>query len=232
MSRLKIVLDSVTTVAVAVAAVLLIWRLIEPVRPTTKANVPAVEEISAMDIDISDAHGMGSSSSAVVLIEFTDFECPFCARHATETFERIEENFIKPGKVAYHIRHFPLEQLHPSALAAATAVECAGAQGRFWGMHHLMFARRGSLAQANWNAFASDAGVASMNAFDDCMRDPRSASRIQRDQADGAKLGVMSTPTFFIGRRTSTRQARLTLRVEGAAPFSVFEDGLKRALSS
>jgi protein-disulfide isomerase len=236
MSRLKGALDVFVTVAMGIAAVLLVWRLADALRePPRKARSPAaeaptVEELAAANLDVSNARILGSPSSEVALIEFTDFECPFCGRHAADTFKRIEQEFVMGGKVAYIVKHFPLDRIHASAIDAAAAAECAGAQGRFWDMHHLLFTRR--LVNADWNAFASDTGVGDLNAFHDCMREPESRRRIEQDRADGAKLGVVSTPTFFVGKRLPDGHVRLTLRVQGAAPFDVFADALKRVLGS
>jgi protein-disulfide isomerase len=239
MSRLNVraALDVFVTVAMGIAAVLLVWRLADGFRePPRKARAPAAdaptaEELAAADLDVSNARILGSLSSEVALIEFTDFECPFCGRHAADTFKRIEQEFVTAGKVAYVVKHFPLDRIHASAIDAAAAAECAGAQGRFWDMHHVLFTRR--LLNADWREFASDAGVGNLNAFDDCMREPVSVRRrIEQDRADGARLGVASTPTFFVGKRLPDGHVRLTLRVQGAAPFDVFADALKRVLGS
>lgn len=140
---------------------------------------------------------LGSPDAPLRVIEFSDFQCPFCAR-TTEGVHRLVEKY--PGQVAVVYRHYPLE-IHPHAFAAALAVECAGEQGRFRAYHDALFAGQDSIGKRDWSRFADDAGVADRAAFDQCVASERFAARVRRDLDDGGRAGVQGTPSFIFDGR-------------------------------
>jgi protein-disulfide isomerase len=227
-ARSKGLFDSVVTLLTGVAAVLLIWRLAVPVGPEPPTiRVPEFEDVSASQllVAVADSPTRGSGSAPVVLMEFSDFECPFCARFERETFGQIDREFIQSGRVEYVVKHFPLSEMHPHARGAAQTAWCAHTKGQFWEMRRALFARR-SLAGASWRNIATELGL-EPGGFDECLADPASASSIDADEQDGVRVGVSSTPTFFIGRRGEDGNVSLMWRLRGAAPYSVFEAALR-----
>src|ERR1017187_3493654 len=104
--------------------------------------------MSGVDTQIGDfTKPLGTASLAIV--EFSDFQCPFCGWYARDTYAELNREFITTGKVAYGFRNFPLEHAHPMALLAAETAACAGFQGRFWEMHDMLFSNQRALAPAN-----------------------------------------------------------------------------------
>src|SRR4051794_7424651 len=96
-------------------------------------------------ISIQGAPARGSADAKVVVIEYSDFQCPYCGKFARETFANVEQKYIAPGRVRYVFRNFPLDESHPKAFKAADAAECANQQGKFWEMHAQLFANQQAL---------------------------------------------------------------------------------------
>ena len=167
-----------------------------PALPTKKA----VEEIEngRFTLSVRNAPRLGNDDARVAIVEFADFECPFCRRHANSVLPSLKDRFIDTGRVAYHYFHLPLE-IHPHAVDAANAAECANAQGRFWEMHDLLFAgtEPTSLAADAVRKLAASLPL-DVAAFDAC-RDAV-AARIAEDVSQASRLQVQSTPVFFLGR--------------------------------
>lgn len=141
---------------------------------------------------------LGSADAPVVIVEFADFQCPFCASIAS-TLRDARKRFGE--KVAVVYRHFPLTQIHPHALMAAIASECAAEQDRFETFHDLLFTLQDSIGKQQWSWFASRAGVRDQRAFADCLRSERAASKVSTDRAAGEALDIAATPTVFVNDR-------------------------------
>src|SRR5688572_19022607 len=144
-------LERVTNVLMSVACLVIIAfggleihrRLTQKDRlqPAAQARTPSsIEAVDNVTMSIDPAHLSGLRNSDLVAIEFSDFECPFCGRYARDSFPQIERELVSTGRLAYVFRHFPLTQIHKKAVAAAAAAECARSDGKFWGMHHALFA--------------------------------------------------------------------------------------------
>lgn len=168
---------------------------------------------------------MGKPLAPVVIEEFTDFQCGYCARHALTTLPRIKEAYIDTGMVYYVVRDFPLE-FHANARLAASAARCAGAQGRYWPMHNLLYAR-----QSDWSDLPPEDAIAMFEAFaraveieepafDACMLADEFQDGIDRDLAAGMQAGVQGVPSFLING---------TL-VVGAYPYETFEAKIEAAI--
>ncbi|MBI4473547.1 MAG: DsbA family protein [Acidobacteria bacterium] len=161
----------------------------------------------------------GSENAPVTIVEFSDFECPFCSR-ATPALKQIEEKY--QGKVRRVFRQFPLNNIHPRAQKAAEAVLCAMDQGKFWEMHETLFTQPPRLELADLYDRASSLGL-NTEAFRKCVDSGAEAQRVQSDINDGLKAGVTGTPAVFInGRYTG-----------GARPFEgyakVVDEELQKA---
>jgi protein-disulfide isomerase len=144
---------------------------------------------------VSAGEWMGRSDAPVKIVEFSDFQCPFCARThpAVDAVRRRH-----PERVAVLYRHFPLDAIHPFARPAAAASECAGRQGRFGEFATLLFAQQDSLGAKPWSRFAAQAGVADAPAFERCVRESRTLAEVDRDAKLGAATRIEVTPTLVI----------------------------------
>lgn len=158
----------------------------------------------------------GPAEAAVTIVEFSDFQCPFC-RSAAATLDSLREEY--PRDVAIVYRHFPSPR-HLHAVAAAQASECAGAQGRFWEMHDALYAKQDSIGAVAWTGFASKAGIGDPDAFDACMRtalDQHEA--LGNDTVAARRLRVDATPTLthqpVPGRRNPSARHPPRLRTGG-----------------
>jgi protein-disulfide isomerase len=154
----------------------------------------------AFDLSVpvqSTDHVIGASHAPVTIVEYGDFECPNC-KQAASAVKLLLERFA--GRTRAVFRHFPLEEVHPHALAAAQAAECAGAQGKFWEMHDLLFANQDHLKANQLHAYAERLQL-DMARYTAEMDDQVYLQRI-REHLDGAHhSGVRATPTFFINGR-------------------------------
>ncbi|HLY51784.1 MAG TPA: DsbA family protein [Steroidobacteraceae bacterium] len=147
----------------------------------------------ALSVSATD-HALGPEHAPVVVVEYGDFECPIC-KQAAPTVRMLLERFA--GRVRLVFRHFPLEQAHPHALAAAEAAECAGEQGKFWEMHDLLLANQEHLTLRHLHGYAGRLGLDRAR-FTAAMDDHVCIQRVREHQASGRCSHVRSTPGFFI----------------------------------
>lgn len=141
-------------------------------------------------------HRKGAKDASVTIVEFSDFECPYCRVAAARLDSLVRE---VPG-VAVEYRHFPLPE-HDHAVMAARASECAGVAGRFWEMHDVLFRAQDSLGMNQWGAYAERSGVTDLASFERCMTDGSVAlSAIEADLQAARELSISATPTFLINK--------------------------------
>lgn len=153
----------------------------------------------------------GDPNAPVVIVEFSDFECPFCVRYYQEAYRQIEEEYVKTGKVRYVFRDYPLG-FHPYAQKAAEASQCADDQGKFWEMHDKLFENQDKLDVSSLKQYAKDLELDS-ETFDQCLDSGKYEQEIVNDIRDAADYGIQGTPTFIINDKI----------VVGAQPFSEFK---------
>jgi protein-disulfide isomerase len=158
---------------------------------------------------------------AIVLVEFGDYECPFCARHARTTVPLIAQKWVETGQIRYSFLHFPLET-HAYARRAAEAAECAGAQGRFWDMHDGLFGARAPLTVENLAMMASTLDI-DHRRFVECLEGGHMVTLVDSDRLKGQRLGVQATPSFFVGILRADGQVDFLRRIHGAVSFQIFE---------
>jgi protein-disulfide isomerase len=183
-------------------------------------------------VGVDGAAVLGSEDAPVTIVEFSDFQCPYCLRHSRTAMPRLIEAYVKTGKVRYVLRDLPLESIHPAAFEAAMAARCAGDQGRYWELHDRFFAQQPSLKEKAWEAHAEAVGL-DIGAFRACLEDGKYADAVRRDIEAARRLGVRGTPTFFIGRTqpgSDTMTAAGAIR--GAQPYRVFERAIESLLAS
>lgn len=192
---------------------------------------PAPQTVD-LTIDIANAPRMGASDAQVAVVEFSDFECPYCGRHFESTLPRIADEYVKTGKVLYVIRDFPIAQLHPHALKAAEAGRCAADQGKFWPMHDMLFSNQEHLEVADLLSYAPLVGL-DKDLFQQCLSSGVHTQDMKQAIAYGVSLGVSATPTFFIGRIDKDgARVRATTELAGAYPYSIFKQKFDELLNS
>jgi protein-disulfide isomerase len=203
-----------------------IKNLLQSLRQPAAPPSPVTPE--SMEMSLTNVHAKGGAGAGLVLVEFSDFQCPFCGRHAKQTMPQIEREYVSTGKLLYVMRNLPLEQIHPDAFRAASAAECAGDQGKYWQMHEKLFGNQQALTAADLTRYAQETGV-EPNAFRRCMDADSHGAKIRQDLKDALAAGVSSTPTFFLGFAEGGGKVKIVRRVQGAHPYPVFKaaiDGL------
>ena len=161
---------------------------------------------------------LGSVDAQVLIIEFSDLQCSFCARHASQTFPELRRNYIDTGKIRYAVRDLPLPK-HRYAVPAAVAARCAGEQGKFWEMRQAIYLARGRLDQEPYAQIAGELGL-DPERLEECRRDGRHLEKVRADAALAAAEGISSTPAFVIGRIVGEEFHAETF--VGAKPYAVF----------
>jgi protein-disulfide isomerase len=171
---------------------------------------------------------MGAGEAPVTLVEFTDYQCPYCKRFHDRSWPELKAKYVDTGKVRYVVRDLPLN-FHPQAMPAAIAARCAGQQGQFWPVHEALFNGQEALSAPTITATAKRFGVA-LEAFERCRQDPRTQASIEADVAEAEKIGVSGTPGFVLGaRRGATVEGVLILGSQPTAVFSAKIDALLAA---
>ena len=203
-----------------------IKTLLQGARQAAGPPPPVAPE--SIDLSVANAYAKGGAGARLVLVEFSDFQCPFCGRHAKQTLPQIEREYVETGKILYVMRNLPLESIHPDAFRAASAAECAGDQGKYWQMHEKLFGHQQALAAADLARYAQEAGV-EPTAFRQCFDGDAHGAKIRKDLADAQAAGITGTPTFFLGFAEGGGKVKVVRRIQGAQPYPVFKaaiDGL------
>ncbi|MBT3582499.1 DsbA family protein [Candidatus Woesearchaeota archaeon] len=172
------------------------------------------------DTLIDDDTVKGDANAPVTIVEFSDFECPYCVRFYKETLGQINSEYIETGKVKMVYRDFPLSN-HRQAQKAGEAAECAGEQGKFWEMHDTLFENGVSGGVNSFKQYAKDIGLNSAT-FDECLDSGAMADEVKNDMKDGSAAGVSGTPAFFINGELIT----------GAQPFEKFKQVIDSKLEN
>ncbi len=191
-----------------------------PSQPTQRTRVK---------VSISDNPIMGKKDAPVTLIEFSDYQCPFCRRFSQNTLPALKAEYIDTGRVRYIFRDFPLDRIHPKARKAAEAAHCAGEQGKYWEMHDLLFQNQRALEVEKLKAYARRLYL-DPTAFDACLDESKYAKKIQKDFQDGSAAGVRGTPGFFVGK-TRPDGTIEGISISGARPVTIFRQEIERLLA-
>jgi protein-disulfide isomerase len=192
-------------------------KILESRLPNEQPNKP-------VKISIDNDPIIGKVSAPITIIEFSDFQCPFCARFHIETLPKIMNEYIINGQVKLVFRDFPIQSIHPNALPASVAAECANEQGKFKEMHDMLFEK-----QNDWNNQSTDNAIITFNQyatdielenkkFDSCLKNGKYIEEIQKDLEDGRMYGISGTPGFFVGNNQIG-----FIELKGAQPFESFK---------
>ena len=199
----------------------------QPTQQPTQPNVPQIFQIS-----LDDDPFKGDPNAPVIVVEFSDFQCPFCSRFYQQTLPLIQENYIDTGKIKFVYRDLPLDSLHPNARLTHIAAECADEQEKFWEYHDVLFDK-----QSQWQRlsstdltitltqYAADLGIQT-ESFETCLESEEMANEVKNDVADATRYGSTGTPTFFVGTEEDG-----FIKLVGAQPFAAFEAAIENYLS-
>lgn len=221
-------LDTASTIAVLVSCGVFLWSTLarRPVTVQGAADAPLPKEPLSLD----GAAIKGARDARVALIQYAEFQCPYCATFATKTLPAIEKEYVESGKVLFAFRHFPLERVHPFALNAAIAATCAGKQERFWPMHDALFAGPQQLNESILQTAAGTAGVDGED-FRRCRADATSAQAVRRDLESAEAIGLTGTPTSFVGVVRPDGKVDVKRRLGGARPVADFREAIDSVLA-
>jgi protein-disulfide isomerase len=174
-------------------------------------------EVVKREISLDDDPWTGTDNAPITIVEFSDFQCPFCVKWHQEVFSTLMKEY--EGKIKFVYRDFPLYSIHPEAEPAAIAANCAGQQNAYWQFHELLFSGGKDLGRETYLAYGQQVGV-SADQFIKCLDDEKNKDEITADYEYASSQGVSSTPTFFING----------IAVVGAQPVEVFRQVIESEL--
>jgi protein-disulfide isomerase len=199
-------------------------------RTATAAPAPATPPSDKVKMSVGTGwYAMGRDDAPVTMVEFTDYQCPFCRRFEADSFAQLKKEYIDTGKVRFVSRDLPLD-FHPNAPAAAMAARCAGDQHKFWEMRDAMMLDTATdLGPASILKYGQKTNL-DMTAFNSCLSDKKYTEAIKKDTADAGTLGISGTPSFVIGKTAKDEIAGV--RIVGAVPYAVFDSTIKDLLTT
>jgi len=165
-----------------------------------------------VDVSAEDDPSLGDENAPVTIVEFSDYQCPYCGKFEQETLPELKSKYIDTGLVRIVFRDFPLASIHQYAQKASEATECADEQGKFWEYHDMLFNNQDALAVNDLKKYAADLNLNAQQ-FDSCLDSGKYGDEVKKDMQDGIDYGVTGTPAFFVNGRL----------LEGAQPLSAFE---------
>lgn len=175
-------------------------------------------QVVRYEVPVDDDPSLGSDDAPITIIEFSDYECPYCRQWHNEVYSQLLDTYGDQIRFVY--RDFPLESIHPNAMSAAYAADCALEQGEFWDYHDKLFSNELGLSPEAYQEYASQLGL-DEEQFQECLDSGRYQEEVQSDFEFAANLGVRSTPTFFING----------IAVVGAQPFEIFQQVIDKELA-
>jgi protein-disulfide isomerase len=211
-------------------------RDVQEIKSLLRAHMPPAaqgpQETLAQPVvlSIDGAPFLGNKDAQVALVEFSDFQCPFCARHSQQTLPAIVKDYVDAGKVKYVLRDFPIVALHPNAQKSHEAAHCASEQGKYWEMHDRLF---GNIGGQEGQELAAQAKALRLDVrkFEQCLASGRHAAAVTKAIEEGQRAGVHGTPTFFVGVSGDGRTVKATRILRGAQPYERFKALIDLALS-
>ena len=183
--------------------------------PSGGNNVAGPNAVDFMDDDPI----MGDSNAPLTIVEFSDYQCPFCKRFRDQTLDQLKAEYIDTGKVKFIYRDFPLTSIHQYAQKAAEATECADDQGMFWEYHDIVFANPNALDLTSLKQHAATLGL-NTGEFNECLDSGKHASEVSKDLSDGQRAGARGTPFFLVGNTA----------LSGAQPIEAFRSAIDAQL--
>ncbi len=172
---------------------------------------------------------LGKSDAPVTIVEFSDYQCPFCRRYSLTVFPILKREYIDTGKVRYVFRDFPLTSIHQQAEKAHESAHCAGESNKYWEMHDVLFEKQNDLMVPSLKHYAEELGLDSTT-FEECLDSGKYQVAIQKDVEDGGAAGIRGTPSFFVGKSGSGDSITGTI-IRGAQPLVKFQTIIDQLLN-
>jgi protein-disulfide isomerase len=192
---------------------------------------PVADALPKDPISIADEPFKGEPGAKVALIEFSDYQCPFCGRYTKDVFPQIERDYVSTGKVKYVFFDLPLD-FHKQAFKAAEAAHCAGEQGQFWEMHDLLFENQSALSPEQLSTYAKRIGLSEAT-FQKCLDSGRFGADIKNDIAEAGNAGISGTPTFLVGIvQPADGHVKVVRKLVGAKPYTEFKAAVDSVLTT
>ncbi len=195
-------------------------------RPSARPVPPSPQNVK---VSIDDDPIKGDTKAPVTIVEFSDFQCPFCKRFYDQVLPSLDKEYISTGKVRLVFRDYPLE-FHKNALPAAIAANCAQEQGKYWQVHNFLFEHPDKLDTVNMLSSADELNL-NREKFEKCVNDKTKEAEINKDFQDGQLYGVRGTPSFFIGKTEDNKNELTGVYIRGAQPFQVFKTEIDKLLA-
>jgi protein-disulfide isomerase len=192
-------------------------------RQQAKAPQAQEEQVVKAKVNLEGFAMLGSKEAPLTIVEFTDYQCPFCQRFHTTAFPELKKNYIDTGKVRFYSRDMPLD-FHPDAMRAAEAARCASDQGQFWQLRDVMGANPNKLDMDSLVADVTNLKM-DVKAFRACVESEKYKSAVQTDVMEAMKIGANGTPTFVVGK--STPDGVDGELMVGAQPYPMFDQKLQ-----
>jgi protein-disulfide isomerase len=223
-ARPTAVLDVTATVAMLIAASVLIWQFTRTPAPHFESNEPSVP---SRPIPLDARARIGKSTAPVVMFVFSDFTCEYCRRFARDTFPRIVTNYIDPGTLQVQFKYFPSPQ-RSEAEPAAIAAECAALQDQFWRFHDLLFSQPVTASSLHE---ASTVARLDLDDYRICVRERTSEPTVRADTTLAKQLALPGTPTFLVGLKGKDGLAVIRSAFIGARPYESFDRTFKEVIA-
>jgi len=204
-------------------------RLLLEKQRTTASQVvaPSPSTPERVRLSLNGQHAIGAPDAPLTVVEFTDYQCPFCNQFHMRTFPELKKQYIDTGKVRFISRDLPLE-FHQHAFEAARAARCAGEQSKFWELRDKLSANPNNLSRQGLLEYAQEV-VLDMSQFQACLDSERYRSEVQQDIAEAHSVGITGTPGFVIGRTSNGTLEGI--KIVGAQPYTIFDNRIKEILA-
>ena len=216
-------INHLTTTLMLAATAALAWPFLVPAgKPSPPAAAPVA--IPATPLAVRGA-STGRLDAPVVVLEFSDFECPFCGKFARETLPEVKRRYVDSGKVRFVFNHYPLERLHPLAMRAAVLAECARRQDAFWTVHDALFASPQMVTRLLENP--GDVGSLDQKTLSACRSSDEAAASVMADREVARTLGLSGTPALLIGAPAGNNLMKVQKVLFGAVTVDTFADAVE-----
>jgi len=186
--------------------------------PAQDSLVNVDQNVKRTSVQLDGDPVLGPDNAPITIVEFSDYQCPFCVKWHAEVFNQLMTDY--KGKIRFIYRDFPLYSIHPQAQSAAEAADCAGEQDAYWQFHNALFSEKYGLGNDAYTRYAAELGL-NPDQFSQCVSEHRFKAEVEADFKYGSKIGVSSTPTFFVNG----------LAVVGAQPYEVFKELIDKELA-
>ena len=221
----RTMLDVLTSVVLLSVSGLIGWRLLSaPAQAIPSITDPAsIDTAIGATVNVRDAAVLGLASAPIAIVEYSDFQCPFCGKFSMEVLPKLDAAYLSTGKVAFYFKHFPLN-IHPLAERAAVFAECTRPSGNFWRFSESLFTTGRELSQQVLDQAVVAHGVSSVSS---CLDESAPLKRVQADREEALRLGLKSTPSFLIGKLETGGVVRVVKAIRGGARLAVLESAMR-----